>query len=671
MSFFPEYLVKVSVCLALVFLFYHLVLRKLTFYTWNRFYLAGYSLFSFVVPFLDVSRMLEKNSLSGAVVVDWIPVWKPGTDVNVITDGKNSMDLTGWITLVIGTGMVILLLRLSVQLVAFIRMKRRAIRIPADGMELYQVNDDIMPFSFGNAIFINRSRHNEAELEEIIRHEWVHVKQKHSIDILFSELLCLVNWFNPFAWMIRHAIRQNLEYIADRSVLDGGVNPKAYQYLLLKVTGNNQYSIATQFNFSSLKKRIAMMNKLKSNKVNLLRFLFMLPLLAVVLVSFRKQFRKDQHSRNNGMQIENRADTVPLVTSPNQKGFLINIIDVDGKSTVLVRDKNHKEITRVLLDDWKQRSEHFSELYGNIPPPPPPLALTMVDAPVPPPVPVPARLPENVQSVHVSKPGSKVTVTLKNGTVEDYDLSIPAEKKALEKKYGPIVPPPPPAPVVGSSYLNQVSSDYEVTDKKAVVRLKNGTVENYDLTNAKEKAKFETKYGRTTNATTVAPLHPSVVTGVNLSGTVAVDHTPASVTLSVTPSVTLQEVRTIASTPAPGLEAVSTVSSTSATPVPGMTGNHGYIINGKEDIVITITANTTEDQLKKFQSQMKEKGVELNFEKIGYDKSGKLVHLKGTMRSGGSESRFNNDNFGTLVLAMMKKGADVYFKINRTSSPEL
>ena len=131
-------------------------------------------------------------------------------------------------------------------------------------MKLYEVNDPIIPFSFGNSIFINRRQHTEPELQEIIRHEFVYIRQKHSIDMLWTELLCLLNWFNPFAWLLKKAIRQNLEFIADQEVLDHGISKKEYQYLLLKVTGNNQYSIATPFNFSSLKKRIAMMNKLQS-----------------------------------------------------------------------------------------------------------------------------------------------------------------------------------------------------------------------------------------------------------------------------------------------------------------------------------------------------------------------------------------------------------------------
>jgi beta-lactamase regulating signal transducer with metallopeptidase domain len=96
-----------------------------------------------------------------------------------------------------------------------------------------------------------------------------------------AEMLCILNWYNPFAWFIRHNIRQNLEFIADDNVVRSGMDIKAYQYHLLKVVGIPQYRIANQFNFSSLKKRIMMMNRAKTAKIHLVKFLFILPLIAV------------------------------------------------------------------------------------------------------------------------------------------------------------------------------------------------------------------------------------------------------------------------------------------------------------------------------------------------------------------------------------------------------
>ncbi|HRG93810.1 MAG TPA: M56 family metallopeptidase, partial [Chitinophagaceae bacterium] len=235
------YLLKVSISLALVFLFYQLVLRRLTFYNWNRWFLLAYSVLSFIIPFFNISPVLEKNEWSGSQVINWVPVVHTQS-VTELTGSESSLSYIEIAGLLLLSGMLLMFLRLLLQLLSFRKMVKKAACISDQGMKLYEVNDPIIPFSFGNSIFINRRQHSETELQEIIRHEFVHIRQKHSIDMLWTELLCLLNWFNPFAWMLKKAIRQNLEFIADQEVLEHGISKKEYQYLLLKVTGNNQYS---------------------------------------------------------------------------------------------------------------------------------------------------------------------------------------------------------------------------------------------------------------------------------------------------------------------------------------------------------------------------------------------------------------------------------------------
>ncbi|MCX6317403.1 MAG: hypothetical protein NTW29_08950 [Bacteroidetes bacterium] len=288
------YLLKLSVSLGVVFLFYYFILRKLTFYNHNRWYLLGYTLLSFFIPLINISPVLEKNNWDSNGIVAWIPVLRGNEAVISETVSRHTISPWDGVVAILAIGMLIMLIRLLRQLLSFRRMMKKAVPLAADGMNVYQVSAPIIPFSFGNSIFINSTRHTEEELKEIIRHEFVHVKQRHSLDIIWGELICLINWFNPFAWLLKNAIRQNLEYIADSKVLEKGTNKKQYQYLLLKVTGNNQYSIATKFNFSSLKKRITMMNKTKSAKRQLARLLFLLPATAVLLLAFRNKWNHEK-----------------------------------------------------------------------------------------------------------------------------------------------------------------------------------------------------------------------------------------------------------------------------------------------------------------------------------------------------------------------------------------
>jgi TonB-dependent SusC/RagA subfamily outer membrane receptor len=150
------------------------------------------------------------------------------------------------------------------------------------------------------------------------------------MDIIFGELLCIVNWYNPFAWLIRYSIRQNLEFTADRQVLGSGVDKKGYQYHLLKVVGDPGYRLANSFNFSSLKKRIIMMNKIKSARSHLLKFLFILPLLAVLLVAFRDKY--DGMRKRPPVYV----NTVGIVEDANNKQPLVGVTVVEKYSGLRV-----------------------------------------------------------------------------------------------------------------------------------------------------------------------------------------------------------------------------------------------------------------------------------------------------------------------------------------------
>ncbi|HKO80524.1 MAG TPA: M56 family metallopeptidase, partial [Chitinophagaceae bacterium] len=431
------YLFKLSVSLAVMYLFYQLLLRRLTFYSHNRWYLVGYSLLCFFIPFINISSTLEKSETASYDILKLIPtVENFAAGVSSAATPVSGLTIWDWLIIVLLTGTIIMLARLIIQFISFKKIKQKARLIADESVKFYQVNKNIIPFSFGNSIFINQELHTEAELKEIIRHEFVHVKQRHTIDIIWAEVLCILNWYNPFAWLIRKSIRQNLEFIADNRVLANGMDKKQYQYLLLKVIGNNHFRVANQFNFSSLKKRIVMMNKMGSAKVHLIRFLFVLPLMAVLLLAFRGGSDNPEHvqglgrdeflqknrdiknvgwvydnifnnkvvqihliKKNGGSEVyyvhdkssmgefdkkygidynillpgpvpaENGSvivDTTPGISKANSKGYFIDIKDNKGNCVVVIKDKNDKEVKKILLTEWNKKEKYYEDLYGEI-----------------------------------------------------------------------------------------------------------------------------------------------------------------------------------------------------------------------------------------------------------------------------------------------------------------
>lgn len=312
-----DYILKLSVSLAVVYVFYQLVLRKLTFYNWNRWFLLGYSALAYLIPLMDITKTLDRNEWNQSVILQYIPVIEVNEGVTAAQVTAHTWSAFDWLFVLLLAGMLVLIVKFAIRYLSFLKVKRGAILLAEGETKLYMVDQDIIPFSFGNNIFINNQLKDEAELKEIIRHEFVHVKQKHTHDIIWSELLCVLNWYNPFVWLIRKAIRQNLEFIADNKVLEQGFDKKKYQYLLLKVTGNNHFSIANQFNFSSLKKRIAMMNKMKSARAQLIKFLFIVPLIAVMLLAFRNERNRDIQQKNPNAAGQNDfTDSVPDLPPP-------------------------------------------------------------------------------------------------------------------------------------------------------------------------------------------------------------------------------------------------------------------------------------------------------------------------------------------------------------------
>ncbi|ULQ56839.1 hypothetical protein KJS94_01340 [Flavihumibacter rivuli] len=474
------YLVKLSLGLAAIYLFYWLMLRKLTFYQWNRWYLLGYSVCCFFLPLVNIHWWLDPAD-HGMVLLQYIPVmgqWQAGSDTPVVS----TFNWQDTIPYVFYSGMALMMARLLVQYLSLLRISRTASLLVDDDVKLYEVKDRIIPFSFGNSVYINSSLHSEEELKEIIRHEMVHVRQRHTIDIIWSELLVVVNWFNPFAWLIRKAIRQNLEFLADRQVLEAGLDRKAYQYLLLKVVGQQQFSIASHLNFSALKTRIAMMNKIKSARVHLVKFSFALPVAAVLLLAFRDQ---QDDSQGRGLSQALATDTLPSHSWVNEKGFRLSVADNQGECIVIIKDTQGKLVKAMELNEWNKNKTAMVAKYGELPPPPPP--------------PVPPAPPAAIS------PAAPVThAGLIAPPPHPAHPAPPAHPSGISPMHGdhgapPPPPPPPPAPRLPKELEGKVSW-IDISHQQVTIRYKDGKVEKYDLDNPAQKAALDKKFGKTLTA---------------------------------------------------------------------------------------------------------------------------------------------------------------------------
>ena len=326
------YLIKFSLALTFIYGFYALLLKRLTFYNWNRLYLLCYPLACFVIPFINLDSWLNKSGGDNRAVFKAIPPFN-----EIIPDNAggffNEMTL-----IIVAAGSFIALCKLLIQYVSLRRINKNAVLLHRSGNIRIYSADAGGSFTMGNNIYLDTTiHHSPDEIEKVLQHEMIHVKQKHWIDILIGEMLCVANWFNPFVWMLRNSIRQNLEYIADRQVIEKGYDIKEYQYLLLKISNMQHVGIAAHFSFSGLKNRIYMINKIKSARVHLSKFILIFPLMLLLLFAFRTVNRSPIHAFNI------ISDTIPADSTKDS--IFIGVID-DTLIGEIKPSKNYKKPPR-------------------------------------------------------------------------------------------------------------------------------------------------------------------------------------------------------------------------------------------------------------------------------------------------------------------------------------
>lgn len=274
-------LLKINLVLILFSATYYLVLRRLTFYSINRIFLLFGIIFSSAYPFINLTEFFAGRKA--------VPAFVPQFNQQVSEFVKQDAVSVFWqgLTVLFYTGVLLMALRLLVQFISLYRMHKNSSPDHLDDYKVRILSEEVSPFSFWQTIYINPHLHKKQDLSNILEHEKVHVEQWHTLDIILAEICVVFYWFNPGVWLMKKAVRENIEFITDAKILKKGIDKKAYQYSLLDV-GTLQPSVAivNNFNLSDLKKRIKMMNAKRSSKVNLTRYLFALPVLLCVTLAF-------------------------------------------------------------------------------------------------------------------------------------------------------------------------------------------------------------------------------------------------------------------------------------------------------------------------------------------------------------------------------------------------
>ncbi|MDQ0638546.1 beta-lactamase regulating signal transducer with metallopeptidase domain [Pedobacter sp. W3I1] len=468
------YLLEANLYLILFYGFYRLFLHRETFYGLNRYYLIFSSILAFILPFFQLG-FLKKE-----VVMDY-------TGFIQVQEQAPLFNIENICLLLYSVVSLFFILKIVWGLRYIKRLIKNATRSKENGITLIEVENSKMAFSFFNLMFIDPAM---SQRNTIVKHEMVHIKQMHSLDILLFELIKISSWFNPITYFIKDDIKLIHEYLADEETTQKDIAKYEYALFLIQNSYGNQEVILTNqfFNSSILKNRISMLNQKKSAKWARLKLLFIIPLVGFMLFLSTTAFTKDYNTIQLGQKKESL--TIVLQDTTKKKSDKKRLPPPPPKEPYTAKAKKVTEITI---------NEPIIKKDDKIIPPPPPV-----------------------------EPSSLKTKKLSVPKVDQVRFAPPRVKKDGKKLSPPVVRqdkktlPPPPPPIEpkpekkGNDNEPNTINLVQATGNKAIKRdhtlssdqkdIKEVVVKGYPTTsNAKKKGDI--------NTIRIAPVKEITITG--------------------------------------------------------------------------------------------------------------------------------------------------------------
>ena len=336
MSVFLIHILKSSVCLALFYLCYRMLLSKETFHRLNRLALLGIMVLSFLLPFIEITLPKASEMSQPFLLLEEAMETVEVKRLDVLTETPKHFPWSALVFVVYASGILFFLLRHAWsmgRMLCLLRTCRKEKR--EDGITLYVHRAKVAPFSWMQKIAISEddlAKHGEA----ILAHERAHIRNGHSWDLLLVQACVFLQWFNPAAWLLKKELQTIHEYEADEDVICNGMEASIYQLSMIeKAVGTRLFTIANSFNHGLLNKRITMMNKERSHRRACLKYLFVLPLSALVVVAFAQppidelkySFLNDKglsttvEMKRKGHFTSSMKDSILVVVNEKVKGY--------------------------------------------------------------------------------------------------------------------------------------------------------------------------------------------------------------------------------------------------------------------------------------------------------------------------------------------------------------
>ncbi len=282
-----EYAVQVILFQLAFLLVYDLLLKKETCFSYNRWYLIATPALALLLPLLKIKFLTRAVPPATFKNFNWIllPEVVIGGNQNeaITTTVVNDPNSFNWWLLTYLAGVIISMVLLILKFRKLQSLTKASVIIKEWNVRIYQVKNSNVACTFFDRLFIG-DRISEEEKVQIIAHEMVHIKEKHSLDLIFFEILKVILWFNPLIYLFQNRLATVHEFIADETAVKVSGKRTYYEQLLNSAFGTQNISFINQFfSHSLIKKRIIMLQKHKSSTISKFKFLLILPLMLAML----------------------------------------------------------------------------------------------------------------------------------------------------------------------------------------------------------------------------------------------------------------------------------------------------------------------------------------------------------------------------------------------------
>ena len=336
------YLLKSAACLVLFFAFYKLFLEKTSIHNFKRFYLSGSLLASFLIPLITFTSYVEVSPI--------IPVYSEIAPQMIFAETEKTINYWPFVLWTIyGLGVLFFSVKFFRNLFNLIQKIRKNPKYKNTRFINILLNEKVIPHTFFSYIFLNKTQFENHEIPaEVMLHEETHARQKHSLDVIFVELLQIVFWFNPLFYFIKRSIKLNHEFLADRAVLNAGTETTDYQKILLAFSSNAlTSSLAHSINYSSIKKRFTVMKTHTSKRAIWFRSLLLLPLLSLLIYGFSTKEVLIKQVEKSAVFAGDTIEDIKIIIDQNSQLTLNGIpVNLENLKTEINKHNTHLSPTQ-------------------------------------------------------------------------------------------------------------------------------------------------------------------------------------------------------------------------------------------------------------------------------------------------------------------------------------